>query len=83
MEPARAFGLDGYGRLTVGQRANLVVWSGDPFELDTAPVHIIVGGRRMPLVSRQTELFRRYRDLSNTRRGYSGLPTPAPQTEGE
>ena len=82
-EPARAFGLDNYGGLGAGQRANIVVWSGDPFELDTAPTHIFVGGHQMPLTSRQTELFQRYRDLSRVRRGYSGLPAPAQETSSE
>ncbi len=63
LAPALAFGLSGYGSLEKGKVANLVVWSGDPFEFDTAPEHVLIRGREIPLVSRQTELRERYRTL--------------------
>jgi imidazolonepropionase-like amidohydrolase len=64
LAPAEMFGLAGrYGSLQPGRVANVVVWSGDPFELSTAPEHVIIRGREVPLSSRQTELLERYRTL--------------------
>ncbi len=60
--PAQIFGLtERYGSVSPGREANLVVWSGDPFELSTRVEHLIVRGRQVPLRSRQTALFERYR----------------------
>jgi len=61
--PAAVFGLKDHGRLAVGAKANLVVWSGDPFELSTQVHHLFIGGREVALTSRQTELFERWRSL--------------------
>ncbi len=64
LSPAEVFGVaDRYGALDVGKVANVVVWSGDPFEFSTAVEHVIIRGREVPLRSRQTELFERYRTL--------------------
>lgn len=49
--------------LANGARADVVVWSGDPFEMSTRPLHIVIGGEAQPLTSRQTELRDRYRRL--------------------
>lgn len=69
--PARVFGMESqYGTVAAGHIANVVVWSGDPFELSTVPRHVIVRGHDVPLVSRQTELYERYQSLGSTRRGY-------------
>ena len=65
INPARAFGVaDRLGSLEPGKAADLVVWSGDPFEPATQPVAVFVNGREQPLTSRQIELQRRYRDLN-------------------
>jgi imidazolonepropionase-like amidohydrolase len=65
INPARAFGVDGQvGSLDAGKDADLVVWSGDPFEPATQPVAVIINGREQPLTSRQIELERRYKDLN-------------------
>lgn len=61
--PARLFGLD-RGTIAAGKAADLVVWSGDPFELSTRAEHVIIGGVERDLRTRQTSLFERYRDLS-------------------
>jgi len=64
LHPARAVGMDAdYGTLETGRVANIVVWTGDPFELSTRVRHVIVAGESVDLESRQTELFRRYRRL--------------------
>lgn len=54
---------DRYGSLEPGRIANVVVWSGDPFEFSTAVRHVYIRGREVPLRSRQTELLERYRTL--------------------
>ena len=57
LSPAEVFGVaDRYGSLEPGKVADVVVWSGDPFEL-------LIRGKEIPLRSRQTELFERYKKL--------------------
>jgi imidazolonepropionase-like amidohydrolase len=64
LSPAEIFGVgDRYGSLEPGKVANVVVWSGDPFEFATAVEHVFIRGKEMPLRSRQTELLERYRTL--------------------
>lgn len=64
LTPAEIFGLgERYGALKPGAVANVVVWSGDPFEFSTAVEHVFIRGTEIPLVSRQTELLDRYRTL--------------------
>jgi imidazolonepropionase-like amidohydrolase len=60
--PARLFGLD-RGRLRPGAVADLVVWSGDPFELSTRAEHVIIGGKEQSTRTRQSLLLERYRKL--------------------
>jgi imidazolonepropionase-like amidohydrolase len=63
--PARIWGADSVtGALAPGRRADLVVWTGDPFELLTRAEHVLIGGREMPPDNRQRELLARYRTLS-------------------
>ena len=65
--PAAALGLaDRYGSLEAGKAANVVVWSGDPFEFSSRPEHVFIKGAEVPLTSRMTELFNRYRTLPPT-----------------
>jgi len=64
LTPAEIFGVaDRYGSLEPGKVANIVVWSGDPFEFTTRVEHVLIRGRAVPLRSRQTELFERYKKL--------------------
>jgi imidazolonepropionase-like amidohydrolase len=64
LAPAEIFGVaERYGSLDPGKVANVVVWSGDPFEFTTAVEHVFIRGAEVPLRSRQTELFERYRTL--------------------
>jgi imidazolonepropionase-like amidohydrolase len=60
--PAAVFGA-ARGTLTVGAAADLVVWSGDPFELSTRALHVLVGGVEASTRSRQSLLLDRYRHL--------------------
>lgn len=73
LTPAEVFERRDIGALEPGLRADVVVWSGDPFELSTAPESVWIAGREVPLESRQTLLFQRYRRID--RRG----PLPAPR----
>ncbi len=67
LSPAEIFGVaDRYGSLEPGKVANVVVWSGDPFEFTTGVEHVFIRGREIPLKSRQTELFERYKKLPPT-----------------
>ena len=67
LSPAEIFGVaDHYGSLEPGKVANVVVWSGDPFEFTTGVEHVFIRGREIPLKSRQTELFERYKKLPPT-----------------
>jgi len=59
--PAQLFGLRDRGVLRPGARANVVVWTGDPLELRTRVQHLYIGGKAIPLTSRQTALRTRYR----------------------
>lgn len=61
--PAAIFGMADTGTIAVGQRADLVVWDGDPLELQSAPVAVLIDGVAQPITSRQTELRDRYRQL--------------------
>jgi imidazolonepropionase-like amidohydrolase len=64
LTPAEVFGVsDRYGSLEVGKVANVVVWSGDPFEFSTGVEHVYIRGKEIPLRSRQTELLERYKTL--------------------
>jgi imidazolonepropionase-like amidohydrolase len=59
--PAEVFGKGKeVGTLEKGKRANLVLWSGDPFELSTMADAMWIGGEPIDLTTRQTELARRY-----------------------
>jgi imidazolonepropionase-like amidohydrolase len=65
LAPARVWGVAGrVGSLEVGKDADVVVWSGDPFELTTGPEYVFIGGREMPKDTRQRQLFERYRDAA-------------------
>ena len=62
LTPARVWGLaDRYGSIEVGRDADLVVWSGDPFEFATAAELVFIQGREQPPATRQQLLFERYR----------------------
>jgi imidazolonepropionase-like amidohydrolase len=64
LAPARLLGIaDRYGSLEVGKVANIVVWSGDPFEFSTRAERVLVRGREISAPSRQDLLQRRYRTL--------------------
>ncbi|NJD09212.1 MAG: amidohydrolase family protein, partial [Gemmatimonadetes bacterium] len=64
VNPARIFGIDSsYGTLEPGKDADVVIWSGDPFEVTTTVEAVFIEGNEMPKDNRQLELLRRYRHL--------------------
>lgn len=76
--PAEAFGVgDRLGSIAVGKRADLVLWSGDPLEVNTVAMQVWLDGRAIPMRSRQTELRDRYlRAVTPAEAG--GLPRAYP-----
>ncbi|NOT08748.1 MAG: amidohydrolase family protein [Gemmatimonadales bacterium] len=59
--PAAHFGLADYGTLAMGKVANLVIWSGDPFDFSSSAEKVYVRGRETSLQTRETELRDKYR----------------------
>jgi imidazolonepropionase-like amidohydrolase len=75
LAPAQAVGVaDRYGSLEPGKVGNLVVWTGDPFELSTRAELVVIRGSVAAPENRQLELFRRYR--------HQGGSTPAERETG-
>jgi len=79
--PAQALGVaDQLGSIAVGQRADLVLWSGDPLEVSQVALQVWLNGAALPMRSRQTELRDRYlRSLVPTENG--GLPRAYPAAD--
>ena len=64
LAPAEILGVgDRVGSLAVGKVANVVIWSGDPFEYVTQPERVFVGGKDTHVMTRQDQLTARYRTL--------------------
>jgi imidazolonepropionase-like amidohydrolase len=64
LAPAEAFGVAAQvGTLQAGRDANLVVWSGDPFEFSTRAEQVFIKGRDVKAPSRQDMLIERYKTL--------------------
>jgi imidazolonepropionase-like amidohydrolase len=67
LAPAEAFGIAGQvGTIQPGRDANVVVWSGDPFEFSTRAERVFIGGRDIKAPSRQDMLIERYKTLPPT-----------------
>jgi imidazolonepropionase-like amidohydrolase len=59
--PAEIYGLEKqYGSIEAGKIANIVVWTGDPFEPASYAETLIIHGEIQPPESRQTKLAERY-----------------------
>ncbi len=64
LTPAEVFGVaDRVGSLQAGRDANVVIWSGDPFEFSTVAERVFVGGREYRELDRQELLTERYKQL--------------------
>ena len=64
LSPAEVFGVaDRVGSLQAGRMADVVVWSGDPFEFASQPERVFVRGVQTTTPSRQDLLEQRYKTL--------------------
>jgi imidazolonepropionase-like amidohydrolase len=62
LSPAEIFGVaDRLGSLDRGKQANIIVTSGDPFQPLSQVRLLLIGGREVPLRSRQDDLAEKYR----------------------
>lgn len=61
INPAQILGVDHLvGSIEAGKLANLFVADGDPFEPATQVEQVFIGGSKIPMVSRQTQLYREF-----------------------
>jgi len=67
---AEVYGLDGLGQITVGDKANLVLWDGDPLEVTTFADQVIINGEMISMQSRATLLRDRYLSKETKPRAY-------------
>jgi imidazolonepropionase-like amidohydrolase len=59
--PAEIFGVsDKLGSIEQGKNATVFVCDGDPFETKTHVLHVFIDGWKVPMVSRQTELYNEF-----------------------
>lgn len=59
--PAQVLGVDDkLGTIAPGKLADLVLWTGDPLDVANVASQLWLGGRAIPMRSRQTELRDRY-----------------------
>ena len=64
LTPAEVLGVgDRIGAIAAGRDANIVVWSGDPFEFATTADVVLIRGQRVEGLTREQELTNRYRTL--------------------
>ena len=64
LAPAEAFGVaNQVGSIQAGRDANIVVWSGDPFEFSTTAERVFIRGVDVKAPSRQDMLIERYKTL--------------------
>ena len=64
LTPAETFGVaDQVGSLAAGKRADVVIWSGDPFEFAAHAEHVFVNGVQSSARTREDLLENRYKSL--------------------
>jgi imidazolonepropionase-like amidohydrolase len=62
INPAEIFGVaDLVGSIETGKVANLIVTDGDPLEILTQVKYLFINGRQIPLASRHTELYEKFK----------------------
>ncbi|AOT08107.1 amidohydrolase family protein [Pseudoalteromonas luteoviolacea] len=67
---ADAFGIEG-GKIAKGERADVVLWTADPFEFSTRVDKIWINGEQVTTESRHDKLTERYTTDSSMPRGYT------------
>jgi imidazolonepropionase-like amidohydrolase len=66
LTPAQVWGVDDrVGSLEPGKAGDVVVWSGDPFEVLTSVEHVFIDGAEISYETRQKALLDKYRSLEN------------------
>lgn len=66
LTPAQIYGVgDRYGALAPGYAGDVVVWDGDPLEVMSAPVAVLIDGEPTAMESRQTRLRDRYINITD------------------
>lgn len=70
LTPATLFGQADLGTLKTGQTANLVVWDGDPLEVMTGAMRVVIDGELQSTASRQSQLASRYNPTHEDKREY-------------
>ncbi len=58
--PAKMFNMSGIGELAVGYKADILIWSGDPFQPLTKLNKMFIAGQEQSLVTRQDMLRDKY-----------------------
>ena len=65
-EPARVFGLgETTGTLMQGAPGDVVIWNADPLEVTTWAERVMINGEWVPMRSRQSRLYERYKNLDS------------------
>ncbi len=63
LSPAEIYGVaERVGSVEVGKQGDIVIWPGDPLELNVYPDAVLINGASVPMESRQTLLRDRYLD---------------------
>ncbi|GLS84062.1 amidohydrolase family protein [Paraferrimonas haliotis] len=68
--PAQIFGINA-GEIAVGKRADLALWSADPFDYSSGLNGLWINGDKVSLESRQDQLRKRYQHKKNMPAAYS------------
>jgi imidazolonepropionase-like amidohydrolase len=55
---------DRTGSIETGKDADVVIWSGDPFEVSTSAEHVFIRGTEIPMQTRQKALLEKYRTIT-------------------
>jgi imidazolonepropionase-like amidohydrolase len=63
--PAAIFGAGPLGRKERNNKADVVIWDGDPLQVTSAPTAVFIEGVEQSLSSRQTQLRDRYNPRRN------------------
>ena len=64
LTPAALYGYgDRFGALAAGYAGDVVIWDGDPLQVMSAPVQVLIDGEVQSMETRQTRLRDRYAQI--------------------